>query len=122
MSDLTDSQAVAVSTCGPVQVLVNNAGTNRPKPFDEASKDDVDALPALNVKAAFLLARAGASALNAVGLLGSIVQMSSQMVHVGGAHRIICCSTKHALDGMSKALALELGPHRIHVNTVRPTA
>ncbi len=125
--DVTDTKAAAhavaaiVNEHGPFQVLVNNAGTNRPKPFDEVSEDDVDALLALNVKAAFFVARAVASGLKAAGLPGSIVQMSSQMGHVGGTHRSIYCSTKHALEGLSKALALELGPHGIRVNTVCPT-
>ena len=121
--DVTDSAAVAraVAEHGPFQVLVNNAGTNRPKPFDEVSEDDVDALLALNVKAAFFVARAVASGLKAARLPGSIVQMSSQMGHVGGVNRSIYCSTKHALEGMSKALALELGAHGIRVNTVCPT-
>lgn len=121
--DVTDSAAVAraVAEHGPFQVLVNNAGTNRPKPFDDVTEDDVDTLLSLNVKAAFFVARAVASALKAAGLPGSIVQMSSQMGHVGGAHRSIYCASKHALEGMSKALALELGPHGIRVNTVCPT-
>ncbi len=121
--DVTDTAAVAkaVAQHGPFQVLVNNAGTNRPKPFEDVTEDDVDTLLALNTKAAFFVARAVASALKAAGLPGSIVQMSSQMGHVGGAHRSIYCASKHALEGMSKALALELGPHGIRVNTVCPT-
>ena len=106
---------------GPFQVLVNNAGTNRPKPFEDVTEDDMDALLALNTKAAFFVARTVASALKAAGLPCSIVQMSSQMGHVGGVHRSIYCTTKHALEGMSKALALELGPHGIRINTVCPT-
>ena len=121
--DVTDAAVVAraVAAHGPFQVLVNNAGTNRPKPFDEVSEDDVDALLSLNTKAAFFVARAVAIGLKTAGLPGSIVQMSSQMGHVGGLHRSIYCATKHALEGMSKALALELGPHGIRVNTVCPT-
>ena len=125
--DVTDGAAVVqaiaeiVAEHGPFQVLVNNAGTNRPKPFDEVSVDDVDTLLALNVKAAFFVAQAVASGLKAAGLPGSIVQMSSQMGHVGGINRSVYCATKHALEGMSKALALELGPHGIRVNTVCPT-
>lgn len=125
--DVTDTAAVAKTLAthahqhGPFQVLVNNAGGNRPKPFDEVTEDDVDALLALNTKAAFFVARAVASGLKQAGLPGSIVQMSSQMGHVGGANRTIYCATKHALEGMSKALALELGPHGIRVNTVCPT-
>ena len=121
--DVTDATATAraVATHGPFQVLVNNAGTNRPKPFEDVTEDDVDALLALNTKAAFFVARAVASGLKKAGLPGSIVQMSSQMGHVGGVDRTIYCMTKHALEGMSKALALELGPHGVRVNTVCPT-
>lgn len=121
--DVTDAPAVAtaIREHGPFQVLVNNAGTNRPKPFEDVTEDDVDTLLALNTKAAFFVARAVASGLKQAGLPGSIIQMSSQMGHVGGMHRSIYCATKHALEGMSKALALELGPHGIRVNTICPT-
>ena len=121
--DVTDTAAVdrAVAEHGPFQVLVNSAGTNRPKPFEEVTEDDVDTLLGLNTKAAFFVARAVAQGLKAAGLPGSIVMMSSQMGHVGGPHRSIYCASKHALEGMSKALALELGPFGIRVNTVCPT-
>lgn len=121
--DVTDAAATAraVAELGPFQVLVNNAGTNRPKPFEDVSEDDMDALLALNTRAAFFVARAVASGLKRAGLPGSIVQMSSQMGHVGGVNRSLYCMTKHALEGMSKALALELGPHGVRVNTVCPT-
>ena len=121
--DVTDAAATAraVAAHGPFQVLVNNAGTNRPKPFEAVTEDDVDTLLALNTKAAFFVARAVATGLKQSGLPGSIVQMSSQMGHVGGVDRSIYCMTKHALEGLSKALALELGPHGVRVNTVCPT-
>ena len=91
------------------------------KPVEDVSEDDVDALLALNVKAAFFVARSVAMGLKAAGLPGSIVQMSSQMGHVGGVNRTVYCASKHALEGMSKALAVELGPHGIRVNTLCPT-
>lgn len=121
--DVLDSAAVqaAIDALPLLSVLVNNAGTNRPKPFDEVTEDDVDVLLALNTKAAFFVARAVASGLKVAGLPGSIVHMSSQMGHVGGVNRSIYCASKHALEGLSKALALELGPHGIRVNTVCPT-
>ena len=121
--DVTDTVAVvrSVAAHGPFQVLVNNAGTNRPKPMDEVSEDDFDELYRLNLKAAFVVAREVARGLKAAGLPGSIVQMSSQMGHVGGVGRTAYCATKHALEGLTKALALELGPHGIRVNTVAPT-
>ena len=101
--------------------MVSNAGSNRPKPFDQVTEDDVDALLGLNTKAAFFVAQVVARGLKAAGLPGSLVQMSSQMGLVGGADRSIYCASKHALEGMSKALALELGPHGIRVNTICPT-
>ncbi|HZF78477.1 MAG TPA: SDR family NAD(P)-dependent oxidoreductase, partial [Rubrivivax sp.] len=121
--DVTDSAAVAsaVATHGPFQVLVNNAGTNRPKPVDEVTEADLDALYTLNLKAAFVVSREVARGLKAAGLPGSLIQMSSQMGHVGAVNRTAYCATKHALEGLTKALALELGPHGIRVNTVCPT-
>jgi NAD(P)-dependent dehydrogenase (short-subunit alcohol dehydrogenase family) len=121
--DVTDSAAVAsaIAAHGPFQVLVNNAGTNRPKPVDEVTEADLDALYTLNLKAAFVVSREVARGLKAAGLPGSLIQMSSQMGHVGAVNRTAYCATKHALEGLTKALALELGPHRIRVNTVCPT-
>ena len=121
--DVTDTGGVtaAVGAHGPFHVLVNNAGTNRPKPAFEVTEDDMAALLALNVQAAFFVAREVARGLQAAGLPGSIVQMSSQMGHVGAPHRSLYCATKHALEGMTKALALEWGPLGIRVNTVCPT-
>jgi len=121
--DVTDTAAVArvVGAHGPFQVLVNNAGTNRPKPAFEVTAEDMVALLALNVQAAFFVAREVARGLQAAGLPGSIVQMSSQMGHVGAVNRSLYCATKHALEGMTKALALEWGPLGIRVNTVCPT-
>jgi NAD(P)-dependent dehydrogenase (short-subunit alcohol dehydrogenase family) len=121
--DVTDSAAVAhaIATHGPFQVLVNNAGTNRPKPVDEVTEADLDALYTLNLKAAFVVSREVARGLKAARLPGSLIQMSSQMGHVGAVNRTAYCATKHALEGLTKALALELGPHGIRVNTVCPT-
>lgn len=121
--DVTDTAAVArtVAAHGPFQVLVNNAGSNRPKPMDEVTEDDLDALYRLNLKAAFFVTREVARGLKAAGLPGSIVQMSSQMGHVGAVGRSAYCATKHALEGLTKVLAIELGPHGIRVNTVCPT-
>lgn len=121
--DVTDSQAVArlVAQHGPFDILVNNAGTNRPAPLLEVKDADLDAIFDLNVKAAFYVAREVARSLVAAGKPGSIINMSSQMGHVGSPRRSVYCASKHALEGMSKALAWELGPHAIRVNTLCPT-
>lgn len=121
--DVTDPAAVkhAIGTRPPFQVVVNNAGMNRPKLLTETPDEDIDAVFALNVKAAFYVAREAARGLQAAGLPGSIINVSSQMGHVGSPRRTLYCASKHAVEGMSKALAWELGPAGIRVNTLCPT-
>ena len=121
--DVADVAAVRdwVAARPPFDVLLNNAGTNRPGPFVETAVEDFDAVFALNVRAAYFAAQAVARRLVAAGLPGSIINMSSQMGHVGGVGRSVYCATKHALEGMTKAMAAELGPHGIRVNTICPT-
>jgi len=121
--DVTDSTAVtqALAAREPYQILVNNAGTNRPKPLVETDDGDIDAVLDLNVKATLYVAREVARGLLAAGLPGSIINVSSQMGHVGSPRRTLYCASKHAVEGMSKALAWELGPAGIRVNTLCPT-
>jgi NAD(P)-dependent dehydrogenase (short-subunit alcohol dehydrogenase family) len=103
-----------------LDVLVNNAGTNRPQPFLEVTDDALDSLLALNVRAAYRVARSAARVMARAGR-GSIIHMSSQMGHVGAPQRSVYCMTKHAIEGLSKAMAVELAPMGIRVNTVAPT-
>ena len=121
--DVTDPAAVrhAVADAGPFQILVNSAGTNRPALITDTLDADFDAVVDLNLKAAFYLAREVARGLISAGLPGSLIQISSQMGHVGGPKRAVYCATKHAVEGMTRALAWELGPHQIRANTVCPT-
>lgn len=102
-------------------VLVNNAGTNRPKPVWEVSEEDYDAVLDLNVKSAFFVAQHGAKAMMREGVKGSLIHMGSQMGHVGGPRRSLYCASKWALEGMNKAFALDLAPHGIRSNTIAPT-
>ncbi len=102
-------------------ILVNNAGTNRPGPFTETRLEDFDDVFALNVRAAFFVAQAFERGLITYDRPGSIINVSSQMGHVGAAGRTVYCATKHALEGITKAMAAELGPYRIRVNTICPT-
>ena len=121
--DVTDAKAVetALSAAGPFQVLVNNAGLNRPKLLVDVEDADIDAVFDLNVKAAFYVTRSVARGLLAAGLPGSIVNISSQMGVVGSPRRSLYCASKHAMEGMTKALSWELGAANIRVNTVCPT-
>lgn len=123
VADVCDIPAVqaAIAEAAPFDILVNNAGTNRPKPFLEVSTDDFDAVMAVNVRAAFFVAQAVARRLVDTAQPGSIIHMSSQMGHVGGVRRTIYCASKHAMEGLSKAMAVEFGPMGIRVNTICPT-
>jgi NAD(P)-dependent dehydrogenase (short-subunit alcohol dehydrogenase family) len=121
--DVTDSEAGRdfIATHGPFQILVNNAGMNHPALLVDSTDPDIDLALTLNVKAAMFIAREVVRGLIARGLTGSIIQVSSQMGHVGGPKRTVYCATKHALEGMTKALAWEIGRHGIRVNSLCPT-
>lgn len=105
----------------PFDILLNNAGTNRPKPFAEVTVEDYDAVLDLNLKSAFFVAQAVAEGMIKADNGGSIIHMSSQMGHVGGPRRTLYCASKWGLEGLNKAMALDLAPHGIRVNTICPT-
>ncbi|MBV1688560.1 SDR family oxidoreductase [Novosphingobium sp. G106] len=103
-------------------VLINNAGTNRPKPMTEVSEADYDAVLGLNVKSAFFVAQACVQKMLVEKVSGgSLIHIGSQMGHVGGPNRSLYCASKWALEGMSKSFALDLAPHGIRSNTIAPT-
>jgi NAD(P)-dependent dehydrogenase (short-subunit alcohol dehydrogenase family) len=121
--DVTDVAAAqrAVAEAAPFQILVNNAGMNRPAALPDVTVEDFDAIFALNVRAAFFVAQAVARRLVEAKLPGSIINISSQMGHVGAARRTVYCASKHAMEGFTKAMAIELAPHNVRVNTLGPT-
>lgn len=121
--DITDlaAMAVAVAAQGPIDVLVNSAGLARHAPALDTTPEDYDAAMALNLRAAYFLTREVARGLIVAGRPGSLINIGSQMGHVGGPDRAVYCANKHALEGMTKAMALEWAPHGIRVNTLCPT-
>lgn len=121
--DVTDLPQVSnvLETAEPFQILVNNAGTNRPQPMVEVLAEDFDVIMNLNVRSAFFVAQAVARRLLSTGLAGSIINVSSQMGHVGGANRSLYCASKWAMEGFSRVMAIELATERIRVNTLCPT-
>lgn len=121
--DVTDQPAVAAAFAArpAFDILVNNAGTNRPRPFLEVTEDDFDAIMGLNLRAAFFVAQAAARRMVADSTRGAILHISSQMGHVGSARRTVYCASKHGLEGLTKAMAIDLAPHGIRVNTIGPT-
>jgi NAD(P)-dependent dehydrogenase (short-subunit alcohol dehydrogenase family) len=121
--DVSDIMAVkAFFAARPAfNILVNNAGTNRPKPMWDVSEEDYHAVYDLNVKSAFFVAQACVHKMIAETAQGSLIHMGSQMGHVGGPNRSLYCGSKWALEGMNKAFALDLASHGIRSNTIAPT-
>ncbi|WGV17921.1 SDR family NAD(P)-dependent oxidoreductase [Fuscovulum ytuae] len=121
--DITDLAATAamVAAHGPFDILVNSAGLARHAPALDTTPEDYDAAMNLNLRAAYFLTREVARGLIAAGKPGSLINISSQMGHVGGPDRAVYCANKHALEGMTKAMALEWAAHGIRVNTLCPT-
>lgn len=125
--DVTDSAAVyrQVAALPRLDVLVNNAGTNIPEPFVKVSEDHLDQMLDLNIRAMFITAQAAVKKMlefperKAFG--GVVINITSQMGHVGAPARTVYCLTKHAIEGFTKALAVELAPQNIRVNSIAPT-
>jgi len=121
--DITDSDTVKafIEDVEPFQVLVNSAGTARHSLFGEITPANYQAVMELNVAATLFVSQAVVGRLVAAGLPGSIIHVSSQMGHVGGPNRAVYAASKWAVEGLSKAMAIELGAQNIRVNTVCPT-
>ncbi|MBV9820404.1 MAG: glucose 1-dehydrogenase [Solirubrobacterales bacterium] len=120
--DVTDSRQVldAVGSAERVDILVNAAGTNVTQPFLDVSEENLDMMLALNVKGYFLVAQAAARRMVSDGG-GAIVNVTSQTGHIGAPTRTVYCATKHAVEGMTKAMAVELAPLGVRVNALAPT-
>ena len=120
--NVTDVGAVTnfFNQTGPFDILVNSAGLARHSKATDTTPEDFDAVMNINVRAAYFLAQQAARGMKTLGA-GSIIQVSSQMGHVGGQDRAVYCGTKHAIEGINKSMAIEFGPDNIRVNSVCPT-
>lgn len=121
--DVLDLDALAsfLGDLPAFDIVVNNAGTNRPKPIMEVTHDDFDAVLNLNLRSAYFVAHNAIKAMIRDKIKGSLIHMSSQMGHVGGPGRTLYCASKWALEGMSKAIALDVAAYGIRSNTIAPT-
>ena len=121
--DVTNIQAIqeAIDAAPPVHILVNNAGTNIPEPFIDVTEQHYDTVMDINVRAAFFVAQAVTRRMLGHQIKGSIIHMSSQMGHVGAVNRTVYCASKHSIEGLTKAMAVDLAPHGIRVNSIAPT-
>jgi NAD(P)-dependent dehydrogenase (short-subunit alcohol dehydrogenase family) len=123
LCDITDPVQVSSFFGGlpGIDILVNNAGTNLPEPFLEVTEESLDTLLMLNVRATFLFSQVAARLMVGSGRGGAMVNVTSQLGHVGMAGRCVYTMTKHAIEGLTKALAVELASDGIRVNAVAPT-
>ena len=125
--DVTDDKKIrsAITDLAELDIVVNNAGTNFPEPFVNVSDEHLDYMLDLNVRACFIVAQASVQRMmqdeNRKEKGGCVINMSSQMGHVGSPDRTVYCMTKHAVEGLTKAMAVELAPENIRVNSIGPT-
>ena len=123
VGDIADVEAMAASieSLRPLDIFVNSAGLARHSPVVDTDPADFDAVMNVNLRGAYFAAQAVARAMIEDDRPGSIMTISSQMAVVGGIDRAVYCGSKHAVEGFTKAMAIEFGPHRIRVNTICPT-
>ena len=125
--DVIDAKALRaiIDELPRLDILVNNAGTNIPEPMIEVSDEHLDHLLNLNIRSCFIAAQAAVKKMlqdpDRAKKGGSVIHISSQMGHIGSPNRTVYCTTKHAIEGLTKAMAIELAEHNIRVNSVAPT-
>ncbi len=120
--DVNDVAALdAIARIEGLRVFVNSAGIARHAPALDTTPENFDAVMGANVRGAYFATVAAARAMAAHGQGGSIINISSQMGHVGGVDRTVYAASKHAVEGMTKAMAIEWGKRAIRVNTIAPT-
>ncbi len=114
-------QLAPVLETGGFDIVLNAAGLARHGPALQTRPEDYDAVASLNLRSAYFLSAWAAKSMIARGVPGSIIHISSQMGHVGGQERAVYCATKHGVEGLTKAMAIEFGPHQVRINTICPT-
>ena len=121
--DVNDENEVSklIEKSNAFDILINNAGTNKPAKLIDTNINDFDHVMSLNVRSVIYLTKYVVKKMLDNNIKGSIINVSSQMGHVGGPNRTTYCASKFAIEGFTKALAIELGPNQIRVNTVCPT-
>jgi NAD(P)-dependent dehydrogenase (short-subunit alcohol dehydrogenase family) len=121
--DVTDlgSLESALASTPVADIVVNSAGTNRPQPFTDVDEATFDLILGINLRAMFFVTQAAVRRLRSAGRPGVVLNISSQMGHVGAHNRTVYCASKHAVEGLTKALGVELAPDGIRVVSIAPT-
>ena len=118
---MVEETSILINEIGPFDILVNGAGLARHSSMLDTTTEDFDKVMGVNVRGAYFLSQAVAKGMLNSGIQGSIINISSQMAHVGGLERAVYCASKFAVEGFTKSMAIELGSSKIRVNTVCPT-
>jgi NAD(P)-dependent dehydrogenase (short-subunit alcohol dehydrogenase family) len=123
MLDVTNTNSIreCIENHDPFDILVNSAGLGRHSSSKDTLVEDFDDVMNVNLRGAYFVTQAVAKGLIKAKKHGSLINISSQMGHVGGIDRAVYSASKHAVEGFTKAMAIEWGPHQIRVNTICPT-
>jgi len=120
VSDIAQTQQT-LAKLGHFDILVNSAGIARHGPALNTAAENFDAVMDVNLRGAYFLSQTLAAQMIETGKGGSIINISSQMAHVGGIERSVYCASKFAVEGFTKAMAIEWGQYGVRINTVCPT-
>ncbi len=120
VSDITQMQQT-LAELGNFDILVNSAGVAKHSPALDTAAENFDAVMDLNLRGAYFLSQTIAKQMIDAGTGGSIINISSQMAHVGGIERSVYCASKFGVEGFTKAMAIEWGQYGVRINTVCPT-
>lgn len=120
VSDITQMQQT-LAELGSFDILVNSAGVAKHSPALDTAAENFDAVMDLNLRGAYFLSQTIAKQMIDAGTGGSIINISSQMAHVGGIERSVYCASKFGVEGFTKAMAIEWGQYGVRINTVCPT-
>jgi NAD(P)-dependent dehydrogenase (short-subunit alcohol dehydrogenase family) len=121
MDATSEAMLTAIAALPQLDILVNNVGANQPEPITDVTPATLDRLLNLNVRSVFMASQAAVKHFVHTNTAGSIINITSQMGHIGSPNRTVYCMTKHAIEGLTKALAVEVAQQQIRVNSVAPT-
>lgn len=122
VGDLRNSKLInKLKKISRINNLINNAAGENTKHFTNVTKKELDDMIQVNLSANFQISQIFAKKMIKNKIKGCIIGLSSQLAHFGAYNRSIYCMTKFGLEGLTKAMAMDLGKYGIRVNTVSPT-